>query len=52
MITRGPHQYILEHTSFTHKEFSSMVTKFQWVMLPYLVYLNFTGLRLIPLGVK
>ena len=36
-LQRGPHKSMLEQTPFLHREFASMVSEGQWVVLLYLV---------------
>ena len=51
-LKRGPHRSATEHTLFLREEFSSMIEKGQWVVLPYSVAKGLPGLRLSPPGVK
>ena len=51
-LKRGPHRSATEHNLFLCNEFSSMIEKGQWVVLPYSVAKGLPGLRLIPPGVK
>ena len=50
-IERGPHRSCLEHIEFLHEEFSDMINKSQWVVLPYSQVKHFPNLRLSPPGV-
>ena len=50
-IERGPHRSCLEHIEFLHEEFSDMINKSQWVVLPYYQVKHFPNLRLSPPGV-
>ena len=47
-----PHQLGPEHTPFLWGEFTSMVEKGKWVMLPYHMARGLHQLRLISAGVK
>ena len=51
-LKRGTHWSTTEHTLFLRKEFSSMIEKGQWVVLPYSVAKGLPGLWLSPPGVK
>ena len=51
-LKRGPHRSATEHAVFLREEFSSMIEKGQWVILPYSVAKGLPGLRLSPPGVK
>ena len=50
-LRRGPHRSCLEHLEFLHEEFIDMITKQQWVVLPYSEVKDLPGLRLSPPGV-
>ena len=48
----GPYRSATEHTLFLREEFSSILEKGQWVVLPYSVAKGLPGLSLSPPGVK
>ena len=50
-IDRGPHRSCYEHIDFLQEEFTDMINKSQWVVLPYSQVKNFPNLRLSPPGV-
>lgn len=50
-IARGAHPSCKEHHEFLQTEFSDMIRKSQWVVLPYSVAKTLPGLRLSPPGV-
>ena len=43
-LKQGPHRSATEHTLFIREEFSSMIEKVQWVVLPYSVAKGLPGL--------
>ena len=50
-LHRGPHKSCLDHISFLQEEFIDMISKGQWLVLPYSSIKNLPGLRLSPPGV-
>lgn len=50
-IARGAHPSCDDHHEFLQTEFSDMIQKSQWVVLPYSVAKTLPGLRLSPPGV-
>lgn len=50
-LHRGPHKSCHEYINFLREEFSDMIEKGQWVILPASVAKNLPGLRLSPPGV-
>ncbi len=50
-IARGAHPSCNEHHDFLRTEFSDMIKKSQWVVLPYSIAKTLPGLRLSPPGV-
>ena len=51
-LAGGPHKSDIEHASFLREEFTSMVEKGHWTVLPYSVAKRLPVLRLSPPGVK
>ena len=50
-LHRGPHESCHDHISFLHEEFIDMISKGQWLVLPYSSVKNLPGLWLSPPGV-
>ena len=50
-VERGPHRSCLEHIDFLEEEFHDMMSKGQWVVLPYSEAKSLPNLRLSPPGV-
>jgi hypothetical protein len=50
-MKRGPHKSALEHSSFLDEEMATMVSRGQWMVLPYSVVRDMTKLRVSPIGV-
>ena len=50
-LHRGPHKSCHDHVSFLHDKFKDMISKGQWLILPYSAVKNLPGLRLSPPGV-
>ena len=50
-LERGPHQSAKEHIEFLRQEFTDMINKGQWAMLPARMLNDEIELRLSPLGV-
>ena len=51
-LKQGPHKSATKHAPFLCEEFSSMVEKGQWEVLPYSAAKRLPGHRLSPPGVK
>jgi hypothetical protein len=50
-IKRGPHKSAIEHSSFLDEEMATMVSRGQWMVLPYSVVREMDRLRVAPIGV-
>ena len=50
-MTRGPHKYVEDHHKFLKEEFTSMINKGQWVILPYEQAKSLPYLRISPPGI-
>ena len=50
-LRRGAHKSCMDHLDFLQEEFVSMISKDQWVVLPFELVENLPGLRLSPPGV-
>jgi hypothetical protein len=50
-VQRGPHKSALEHSSFLDEEMATMVSRGQWMVLPYSVVRDMAKLRIAPIGV-
>ncbi|GKZ00083.1 hypothetical protein MPSEU_000961700 [Mayamaea pseudoterrestris] len=50
-LKRGPHKSAFEHTAFLREEFTDMIKKGHWTVLPASQVLGMEQLRLSPLGV-
>ena len=50
-IDRGPHKSCEEHIDFLEEEFTDMLNKGQWVVLPYDLAVTLPNLRISPPGV-
>ena len=51
-LKRGPHKFATKHAPFLREEFSSVVEKGQWVVIPYLLAKRLLVLMLSLSGVK
>jgi hypothetical protein len=50
-VKRGPHKSALEHSSFLDEEMATMVSRGQWMVLPYSTVREMERLRIAPIGV-
>ena len=50
-LERGAHRSCREHLEFLHEEFTDMIAKSQWVVLPADAVADLPGLRVSPPGV-
>lgn len=50
-LHRGPHKSCHDHIAFLQEEFKDMISKGQWLVLPYAAVKDLPGLRLSPPGV-
>jgi hypothetical protein len=50
-IRRGAHLYAKQHTAFLRQEFTSMIKKGQWTVLPARLVRHMRKLRISPIGV-
>jgi hypothetical protein len=50
-LRRGPHKSAKDHTTFLRAEFTDMINKGHWTLLPAAQVLHLRDLRLSPLGV-
>jgi len=50
-VRRGPHKSCAEHIDFLDEEFTDMIKKQQWTLLPLSVAKQLVGLRVSPPGV-
>ena len=50
-LRRGAHKSCMDYLEFIQEEFVSMISKDQWVVLPFELVENLPGLRLSPPGV-
>ena len=50
-LHRGPHKSCHDHISFLQGEFKDMMSRGQWLVLPYSAVKDLPGLRLSPPGV-
>ena len=50
-LARGPHKSAAEHVDFLREEYSSMIKKGHWTLLPARLLIDQPDLRLSPLGV-
>jgi hypothetical protein len=50
-MKRGPHKSAIEHSSFLDEEMATMVSRGQWMVLPYSMVRDIPGLRISPIGV-
>jgi hypothetical protein len=50
-VARGPHQSAHLHTDFLTTEFSDMIQKGQWMVLPYSTVKHLPNLCISPIGV-
>ena len=49
-IHRGPHRSAHEHVDFLRSEFTEMVNRAQWIVLPYDAVKHLRNLRISPMG--
>ena len=50
-LRRGPHKSCHDYVDFLHEEFTDMINKGQWIILPYSAVKHLPGLRVSPPGV-
>jgi hypothetical protein len=50
-MKRGPHKSALEHSAFLDEEMATMVSRGQWMVLPYSMVRDMPNLRVSPIGV-
>ena len=50
-MTRGPHKSVADHHDFLKEEFTSMINKGQWVILPFEQAKDLPDLRISPPGI-